>query len=239
MPSWPVLLIIWGLVVIGSMVQATMGMGFGIAVGPLLALLDTSFVPGPTLVLGMLTAFLAVLPERHNIRWNEVGIAALGRVSGVIIAIAFLSLIPDRKTFLLAFGIMILLALAFSLSGWRMAFNKISLTAMGIVSGLMGTITSVGAPPLAIIYQNHPPAQARPTLSAFFAIGCLISIIGLTIADWFHMADLFRTIILLPGVLVGTWLGRRIIAHVDHRYRYALWAVSGIAAVQLILHGLS
>ena len=239
MPSWPVLLIIWAVVIIGAMIQTSMGMGFGLTVGPLLALLDPSFVPGATLVLGMFTAFLAALPERKSIRWNEVGYALVGRISGVLIAIIFLSAIRGQDTFLLAFGVMILLALLLSVSGWQLAFNRGSLAAMGAISGLMGTITSVGAPPLAMVYQNQKAEHARPTLSAFFAIGCFVSILGLMIAGWFSHNDIYRVALLLPAMLLGTLIGRRMVSAIDRRYRYALWAISGIAAVQLIIRGLS
>ncbi len=230
---------IWILIVVGSIVQATLGMGFGLAVSPVLALLDASFVPGSMLLLGMLTALLAALPERKAIRWREVAIAVFGRTSGVIIAVTILSFIADRSTFLLAFGVMILIALLFSVSGIRLAFNNTSLAAMGFVSGVTGTITSVGAPPLAIVYQDQEPVHARPTLAAFFTIGCFISIIGLALTGWFQWADLLRVAIVLPPMLLGTWMGRRLISRIDRRYRYALWTISGMAAVQLIIRGLS
>lgn len=239
MPTWPMLLTIWVIIVLGTVLQTSMGMGFGLTAGPLLALLDPSFVPGATLVLGMLTAFLAAFPERKQIRWEEVAWALVGRIPGVLVAILFLSAIRGQDTFLLAFGVMILLALLLSASGWQLAFNKGSLAAMGAISGLMGTITSVGAPPLAMIYQNKNPEHARPTLSAFFAIGCFVSIIGLMIAGWFSHADIFRVMLLLPAMFLGTFIGRNLVSVIDRRYRYALWAISGIAAVQLIIRGLS
>ncbi len=239
LPPWPVLVTIWAVVICGSILQISLGMGFGLAVGPLLALIEPSFVPGPTLLLGMLTALFAAIPERQNIQWREVSVATMGRIAGVLAAVTVLSFLPDRKTFLLTFGVMILIALLFSVSGGRLRFNNWSLSSMGFVSGLTGTITSVGAPPMAIVYQDHKPSQARPTLSAFFAIGCLISIIGLATAGWFRGSDFYRVLILFIPVLVGTWVGRHVIAHLDHRYRYALWLISGVAAMQLIIRGLS
>ena len=238
MPSWPVLLAIWAIVLVGATVQSSLGMGFGLTVGPVLALLDPAFVPGTTLVIGMITAFAGAITEHRSIRWPEVGTATIGRISGIIVAMVVLSFLPDRDTFLLAFGILILVALLLSVSGWRLAFNRGSLLMMGCVSGLMGTITSVGAPPLSIIYQDHDPAHARPTLSAFFFIGCLASIAGLSLSGWFHWNDLTRAILLLPPMALGIWLGQRFKTGIDQRYRYALWAISGIAAIQLIIRGL-
>lgn len=239
MPSWPVLLMIWAIVLVGATVQSGMGMGFGLAVGPVLALLDPSFVPGTTLVIGMITALAAAVAERRAICWPEVGTATIGRLAGIALAMAVLSILPDRQTFLLAFGVTILFALLLSVTGWRMAFNRGSLIAMGAISGLMGTITSVGAPPLAIVYQDHDPAHARPTLSAFFFIGCLGSIAGLTLSGWFHWDDLTRAILLLPPMVVGIALGQRLTSRIDSRYRYLLWSISGLAAIQLIIRGLS
>ena len=77
-------LLIAGVIVLGSVVQVGLGLGFGLTVAPLLALIDPALVPAPTLYLGMLTAGWAAFAERHAIVWREVNIATAGRVAGVI-----------------------------------------------------------------------------------------------------------------------------------------------------------
>jgi uncharacterized membrane protein YfcA len=232
------ILLAFVILMVASIVQAGLGMGFGLTASPLLALIDPHLVPVPTLIMGMVTAGLGGWRERGSIIWPEVGIGMAGRLVGVACGALVLSLLVDRKAFMLVFGIMVGVAVLLSLSGWRWKFSTSSLVAMGWLSGLMGTITSVGAPPLALIYQDRQPGAARPTLSAFFALGCAASLAGLALTGWAHPGDLLIALAMVPPMLAGVFAARRIGGRLDRRFRPALMAISGIAALILIARGL-
>lgn len=232
------LLAVFVIVLAASVVQAGLGMGFGLTAAPLLALIDPHLVPVPTLIIGMVTAAMGGWRERGSIIWPEVGIGVAGRLIGVALGALVLSQLHDRKAFMLVFGVMVAIAVILSLGGWRLAFSRTSLAAMGGLSGLMGTITSVGAPPLALIYQNRKPGTSRPTLSAFFAIGCAASLLGLALSGWAHVNDLWLALAMGLPMAIGLWLARRLGGHFDSRYRPALMAISGLAAAILIMRGL-
>lgn len=225
-------------VMAAAVVQAGLGMGFGLTAAPLLALLDPQLVPAPTLFLGMLTAGWGAWAERGAIRWDEVGIGMIGRVLGVAAATLLLAFLTDRKAFTLVFGLLVLVAVLLSASGRRLPFTRAGLVAMSGLSGLMATITSVGAPPLALIYQHRPPAEARPTLAAFFAIGCAIALTGLFASGWAGPRDVWLAALMLPPMFVGMQLARLLKGRFDRRYRPALLAISGLAALMLIAGGL-
>ena len=222
-----------------AIVQAGLGMGFGLTAAPLLALLDPELVPAPTLFLGFATATWGALSERNAIRWDEVGVAALGRFTGVVAATFVLAALTDRGTFMLLFGIMIAIAVGLSLAGWRMGFTRFGLAAMGTLSGVMGTITSVGTPPLAIVYQDRPSAEARPTLAAFFAIGCAVSLAGLYIAGWAGPREFGLALVMAPAMIAGTASARLLRGRFDRRYRPAMLLASAAAALILIVRGLA
>ena len=224
---------------VAAVVQFGLGMGFGLTAAPLLALIDPQLVPVSTLYLGLATSAWTAFDERGAVVWPEVWTAAVGRLIGVVLATAVLVWISDRKAFSLVFGLMVGLAVLLSVAGWRMKFSRPSLVAMATVSGLMGTITSVGAPPLALIYQDRKPGQARPTLSAFFAFGCAASLIGLTLSGWAHVGDLYLALAMMPPMLAGTWAARWLRGRLDSRFRPALMAIAGMAAIILIIRGLS
>lgn len=221
-----------------SFIQAGLGMGFGLTAAPLLALLSPKLVPAACLYLGCATSSWGAWRERGGIVWGQVGIAAMGRAAGVLLSSVILSTIASRDHFDLVFGSMIALAVALSLLGWRPPLNRRSLLGMGFVSGAMGTITSVGAPPLALIYQHQPPAHARPTLAAFFAIGCAMSLVGLHLIGWAGRREFMLALTLVPAMLVGTLIGRRFGMRFDRRYRPLLLAVSGVAGAALMLRGI-
>lgn len=238
--SSPLVLATVALVIVAaSLVQFGLGMGFGLMAAPLLALLDPALVPAPTLVLGMLTSGWGAWSERSQIRWDEVGIGTIGRIAGVAAAIAAMTQIRDQRAFLLVFGLLVGLAVILSLAGRRLAFTRPNLVAMSALSGLMATFTSVGAPPLALVYQGRPAKEARPTLAAFFAVGCLIALAGLFsagLAGWRHVA---LAGLMLPPMIVGRIVSRRLKGRFDHRYRAALLTLAGTVAVLLVARGLS
>jgi uncharacterized membrane protein YfcA len=222
-----------------AIVQFGLGMGFGLTAAPLLALLDPALVPAPTLFIGLMTSTLGALRERDAIVWGEVASGSLGRVAGVVVATFLLAGLQDRTTFMLVFGIMVALAVVLSVVGWRLPFTRVSLVAMAVVSGLMGTITSVGAPPLAIVYQDRKASEARPTLAAFFAIGCAISLIGLFVSGWADSRDFVLALLMVPAMFAGFAASRFLKGRFDSRFRPALLAITGLAAVMLIFRGLT
>ncbi len=227
------------IVIIGSIVQAGLGMGFGLTVAPVLALIDPAMVPAAALYLGTATAVFSAWKERENIVWNEVGIGMAGRSLGIGFGLVLLLSLKDRSTFQLVFGCLIAVAVTLSVFGWQLAMNWRNLTAMGVVSGFTGVVTSVGAPPLALIYQSRPSHLARPTLAAFFSFGGLISLTALYSVGWAGVKDFWLACFMVPGAVFGTWLGRRMKGRFDRRYRPALLTIAGLASVLLIVRGLS
>ena len=227
------------IIVSGAIVQAGMGMGFGLTVAPLLALIDPALVPATTLYLGMFTATLGVIREPHAIEWGEVKWGALGRLVGVFVGGVVLVGLTDLKTFSLVFGLVVGIAVLMTALGWQLAFTSLNLFSMSCVSGAMGIITSVGAPPMALLYSQRPPDTARPTMAAFFAIGCGLSILGLLIMGWSSWRDLATACLMVPGVLFGTFLARKFQTKFDKRYRGILLTIAGIASLLLIIRGIS
>ncbi|MEM6666286.1 MAG: sulfite exporter TauE/SafE family protein, partial [Pseudomonadota bacterium] len=93
--------------------------------------------------------------------------------------------------------------------------------------------------PLALIYQDRDPRHARPTLSAFFAIGCIVSFGGLVIAGWAGVDDLVRAAIMAPAMVAGILVARRMGGRFDKRFRPMLLTMAGLAAMILIGRGLA
>ena len=223
----------------GSVIQAGLGMGFGLTVAPILALLDPALVPVSALYLGTTTALAGAVSERANIVWSEVGIGMAGRFCGIVMGAMLLVEMTDRATFSMVFGIIILFAVLLSVAGWRLEFCKRNLMAMGVVSGFTGVITSVGAPPLALIYQHRPAIQTRATLASFFALGGAASLLILYATGWATLSHLWMALFMAPAAVFGTWTGRRVRGRFDKRYRIFLLGVAAFASLLLILRGMS
>ena len=225
------------IVLCAAIVQASLGMGYGLTAAPLLALVDPVFVPVATIVIGMISSTIGAVSEHTQILWEDVLIAVTGRLAGAVAAVFVISLVVEVNGFLILFGGAVGAAVLLSAFGHSLRKTGHSLFAMGSVSGLMGTITGVGAPPLALVYQGSYAGQARPTLAAIFAFGCACSLIMLTLIDWVGIQEIVTASLLLPPMFLGTAVGRKLRSRLQRRYRFALLLVSGAAAVLLIVKG--
>lgn len=220
-------------------VQVALGIAFGLIAGPLLALIDLSFVPVPVLFLTFITSLFAFWGERKDVQWRELRFSVSGRVVGSILGVMVLSIIPNDKVFMLIFGTIIALAVFVSVIGLTIPFNLLSVGLAGTISGFTASITSVGGPPMAVVYQNQKPAYARPTLQTFFFLGSFFTLSVLSIAGKVHLKDALLAVLLVPALSLGFIVGPKLKPFFDKSFRAFLLGTAAITAVLLILKGLS
>ena len=232
------LLLCWGIVIFAAILQVSVGMGFGMLASPLIALVAPELVPGSILVMGLVVAAAGTWKERRNIELIEVKLGFGGRVIGSAMATGLLFLIPDRDAFFVVFGVLVLLAVLLTASGLKLAFNNRNLGLLSIVSGVMGTITAVGAPPMAIIYHGRDPKIVRPTLNAFFGAGAVLGIVSLGLTGWLSIHDFTAALLLLPAMVLGIAIGEPFKKLSASFLSHILLGLSGASALLLIVKGL-
>jgi len=222
----------------GSLIQGSIGLGLGMVGAPLLMLIDARLVPGPLLIASLGLVLLILRRDRHDVDLSGLGWAVGGRVVGTAAGAAAFAVLSARELSLL-FGGLVLLSVAMSLSGVRLRPMAWTLVPAGLLSGLMGTTTSIGGPPIALVYQHATGARLRATLSSFFAIGILLSLAALALVGRMGRLELALGLGLLPGVFAGYRASRRSVAILDRGYtRAAVLAVSSGAAVAIIIQSL-
>lgn len=199
-------------VVTAAVIQSSTGVGFGLLLSPVLVFIHPALVPGTVLTLGLLVTGLAAIRELKNLNRTLLIAALMGRVPGAIIASAIIALLSPAL-FEIIFGLMILSGVLFSVMGPQARPSVTTVGIAGLISGFMGTLTSVGAPPMAIAMQRAPGPEMRATLSAFLLFGSLISIVSLSMFGVFGPGDLIGAVILMPFAFLGFTLSRRIIFH--------------------------
>ena len=220
---------------VGFTLQGAVGFGMGILGSPILILIDSRLVPGPVLASSMVFTALLTVRERSAIDLGGLRWAIVGRAAGTIPGAAVLAVLPAEQLSLL-FGGIVLVAVAISISGLRVEPRPVSLVVGGALSGIMGTIASIGGPPLALLYQHAPGARVRGTLSSIFLIGSLISLVALTLVGRFGRDELRLTLALLPGVLFGFVVSRRIASRLDRGYtrRAVLTIATGAGLIVVV-----
>lgn len=190
------------LVMAGACLQGIGGIGFAMLASPVAALAFPALVPGPLLLLGGLVSLMAATRERRMVQWRLTAHCVLGRAIGAAAAVAVMTSLPPRPL-TAAFGLALLAAVAVSAAGRQVRPTARNAWAAGLVSGLMGTITSVGAPPLGLLTQGLAPAAMRSTIGAIITLGAATSLALLALGGLFGWRELTLGLALLPWVLAG------------------------------------
>jgi uncharacterized membrane protein YfcA len=189
-------------VAFAALIQASVGFGYALLSAPLLALVAPEMVPGPVMVSSMIVSLASGVREWRSIDRRGVGLALVGRVPGVVLGAAALAWL-STETMSIVFGAVVLFGVALSVSGLRVALTTGTLLGTGFLSGVMGTMTSIGGPPIALIYQHAQGPELRSTLNTYFALGSAMSIPALALAGHFGREQLVDGLLLLPPTLLG------------------------------------
>lgn len=190
------------IVIAGIVVQTRIGIGFALLSAPLLYLIDENYLPGPILILGFCLSLLIVCVEKHTLSIKSVLPAILARFPGSWAGVILLAYLPQWLLGLVI-GLSLLLAAALSVAVRAIAYNKVNLIVAGFFSGLSGTVTSIGGPIMALVYQTQPPVYARSALVSFFLIGTPVSILLLMHSGSIQLAGYLLCLKMLPGVGIG------------------------------------
>lgn len=232
------LIVCCGIVFAAAIVQMSSGMGFGMLASPLIALVKPEIVPVSVMLVGLVVALSGTWRERANISMVELRLGIGGRVVGSLLALLLLLRVTSLDGFFIIFGIVMLVAVCMTASGLRLEFNNRNLLGLSVVSGLMGTITAVGAPPMAIIYHDRAPGIVRPTLNAFFAAGCILGLASLGMSGWVQASDFVFAAFLLPAMLAGIVCSRMFMNISALWLSRILLSLSAAASIMLVLKGL-
>lgn len=222
----------------GSALQGAAGFGVAIIAAPVLALIDPALVPGPLLLCSTVLTLLVFTRERRPLDLRGMKWAMAGRIFGTGAAGIVIGMMTPQAISI-GVGVVVLLGVAMSLARFRVEPAPGSLLAAGVLSGFMGTTTSVGGPPMALIYQHESGNKLRGTLSAYFLIGSPISIATLIIAGKLGKGDALTALQILPSVILGFTFSGRLTGLLDRgATRPAVLAVSAIAGIAVIIQGL-
>ncbi len=197
-------------VVFGAAVaQGVGGVGFAMFAAPVAAMFFPQLAPGPLLTLGGFISLLTALRERAAIDWPAVSYALAGRAVGTLIAIYAMARFAPQALGVL-FACMILAAVALSVAGLKFSATPGRVSGAGVASGIMGTMTSVGAPPIAIVLQHATPPRLRATLGMVLFLGSIFSLAMLALAKRYTGYHAGLALSLAPFLLAGFAVSNRL-----------------------------
>lgn len=226
------------IILTGCVVQGSIGIGLGLLGAPLLVLLDPRLVPGPLLFCSLVLTTLVTWRDWHGVRLADLGWALPGRLLGTLAALFVLRVVSPEGIGWFVGGA-VLAGVAFTASGLHLPPRPVTLLGAGTLAGFFGTTTSVGGPPMAIVYQREPGPRIRGTLSAFFVVGVIVSLIGLHLVGRYGPAEIRLSLLVAPAAVAGFLLSRRGAHWVDQgRTRAAVLIAATAAGAVVVLREL-
>ncbi|HEY3530941.1 MAG TPA: sulfite exporter TauE/SafE family protein [Nocardioides sp.] len=237
--AWPVVVAIGLVVTLGAYVQAVVGLGIGLLGAPVVALVDPSLVPDLTLWLALLISGLNLLGEHEHVDWRSTAWSLPARVPGTVVG-AWLVAVFSEKQIGVVLAAMVLAAVALSLRALEVPVNAATLATAGFVAGATGTATSIGGPPIALLYQRREPHVARATMSVFFFVGVVLSLGGLAIAGALDREPSVLALLMAPGVVLAYVVGRHTRNVIDREtFRRGVLVVCAFSALVLLVRSVA
>ncbi|MGJ8690511.1 MAG: sulfite exporter TauE/SafE family protein [Gammaproteobacteria bacterium] len=222
------------IIVMGAFVQTAIGFGLAVVAAPILYFIDPFYVPAPITVCALVLSVLNVISFRGQASFRGLGNAIIGRIPGSLMGGALLLWI-DKEWLALWIGLSVLGAVGVSLTSLRWHPTPGRMMFAGFMSGFMGTSSSIGGPPMALLWQHQDVNLIRANLAAFFTISCLMSLAVLTPLGQFGSRQIILALPLLPATVVGFFIAKRTMRHVPHRQlriaSLTLCSIAGMAAV--------
>ncbi|WP_425396952.1 TSUP family transporter [Aeoliella sp.] len=223
---------------VGAMVQGSVGFGLAVVSAPILLMVSPRFVPGSLMLAATVLTVMMFMRERHAVVKREVIISSAARLVATIPTAYVVSQI-DERLFSILFAVVVLVAVGISFSGFSLPFTTTNLVLASCVSGICNTVSAIGGPAMALVYQSQHGSHIRSTLSAIFAIGATISMVCLAAVGEFNFKDILLGLLLLPGIFLGFAISRYTVRLLDqHTTRPAVLGIAGLSAVVILVRAL-
>jgi uncharacterized membrane protein YfcA len=219
-------------VFIGTLVQRLSGAGYGMFAAPVMAIVAPEWLPGTVLLVGFVIGSGALLNARDAIQWKDLPPGFAGRILGAGIAAYIATAVVGTDALEIIVGFIVLFAVALTLLGLSFPISRVSLFVAGTVGGVMGTLTGIGAPPMAILYSKVEARRSAATQNAFYGFGTLVAIIALSTVGVLTLAQLAFAATLAPLVPVALRVSRPLAVRFE-RGAIRPWAL-GLATISAL-----
>lgn len=224
-------------IALGAALQSATGFGFSLLCAPILfALLDPKPAIGLLAVLSIGVNLMTLLTEGRRPRplTREAVILVGFALPGALVGVLVLRNLPATGLqILLSGGVLTTLIVRHLMARRAMELPDLhdgprprpvwSAPLAGLLSGALSTSTSTSGPPLLLhlLGRGARPAVVRDTLTVcFVSLGLITPIALLVTRTTEAIPDVSMVSGLLPAVLLGHLVGRRVFAKLEHASRY-------------------
>jgi len=220
---------------VGAVVQGSIGFGLNLLSAPFVAIVVPRALPATLVLVAFPLAVTLLAREHAHVHRRALPWLVLGAVPGTTLGLLIVGHVSSTELAIVV-GSITLLGVALSVLSPPVAVTPATAFAAGLVSNVFGTASSVGGPPVGLLFQHHPGPEARSTLSGFFATSALLSLIGYVLTGNITVDQLRFAAELLPFMVGGFWISRHLHGRVDQGWlRPTVLALSATAGAVAIL----
>jgi uncharacterized membrane protein YfcA len=223
---------------IGALIQGSIGYGLNLVVVPVAAVVQPAALPAAMIIMAVPMTAGSALLEHDHIDRPSVTWMTMGRLPGVVLGAWVVTAVTPSVLSIVIGGCVVVAAVmsAFSPS---VSVTRSSSAMAGLLGGAMGTASSIGGPPVAILLQNEPVPVLRSTSGATFLIGLAMSLGALILAghvEAWHWALGFA---LVPAIATGLYCSRFLHAWLDSGWiRPCVLGFAGLSGLGVLVRGI-
>jgi uncharacterized membrane protein YfcA len=206
----------------------------GLVAAPVMTMLAPGLMPTSIQVVNATLPLFTLAVEWRRIDWSGLGWALLGRLPGSLIGTLIVVTVSVQVLGVFV-GCMVLIAVALSVRMVAVPRTGATITGAGFISGVTGTSTGIGGPPMALVFQGAKGPQVRATLALFFLFSAVQSLLLLWGVGELTAEALRFGASLIPFLVAGFLVSGPLRRYLDAgRVRAAILVVASVSALVLI-----
>ncbi|WP_108125248.1 sulfite exporter TauE/SafE family protein [Saccharospirillum mangrovi] len=213
----------------GCLIQTALGFGMAVLAAPIIVVLRPEWVPVVLTVTALVLSVMNVWHLRRDIQLRVMLAPFITRIPGTLLGAWILVHLPVQALQILV-AAAVLLAVLVSALGRAFEATPARLGWAGFISGIMGTTTSIGGPPMALVMQHGQARTTRANLALYFGYSCVLSLLSYQFAGLLSPRLWLESLSFVPAALLGFALGRLCQNWVDNRFRPLLLILCSVSA---------
>jgi uncharacterized membrane protein YfcA len=234
-PSLGLVLLLGAAVLVGALVQGSVGFGIVVVAAPVVIWVAPELMPGSMLVCGFVLPVMQLATRWRDIDWTSLRASLAGRLLLTPLGVWVVAVSSPRLIALLV-GVLVLVVALATAYGPAFAPRPRNLFLAGMLTGISGTSAAVGGPFVAMTLQYDEPDRIRATLAAFFTVGSDVSMAGLAVAGELPRDHMWWGAVFVPFLLVGYLVSGPVARRLDEGLlRTTMLWFCIVAAVSIIL----
>ncbi|MBU2862615.1 sulfite exporter TauE/SafE family protein [Reinekea forsetii] len=214
---------------VGCAIQTAIGFGMAVIAAPIIVIFKPEWVPTTLTMVALVLSIQNTWNQRSGLAVRLIVPAMISRLPGTVLGAWILLIIPVQMLQTLV-SVMVFVAIFVTLFAKPFAATRANLSVAGFVSGIAGTTTSIGGPPMALVMQHGDSHTTRANLSLYFTFSCITSLISYQVVGILDRGLWLAGMSFIPVAYLGFFVGKQLRHWVDDRFRVILLSLCSLSA---------